>query len=90
MLSIEQLTEQIMLLSSSDRALLAQRIIESLSFDNDRYTEANSLFNEALRLAKLYQYRAAREKLRQAKQLFAAIGLDDMVEKCNRSINEIN
>lgn len=33
MLSIEQLTEQIMLLSSSDRAILAERIIESLSFD---------------------------------------------------------
>lgn len=57
---------------------------------DDRYIEANSLFNEALRLEKLYQYRAAREKLRQAKQLFAAIGLDDMVEKCNQAINGTN
>lgn len=134
MLSIEQLTEQIMLLSSSDRALLAERIIESLSFDigpvvratwlaeakmrgdeirssaiepisgeaalsqvieisrkiDDQYTEANSLYNQALRLTKLYQYREAREKLRQAKQLFAAIGLDDMVKECNKTINQMS
>ncbi|NJL22280.1 MAG: hypothetical protein HC895_17995 [Leptolyngbyaceae cyanobacterium SM1_3_5] len=57
---------------------------------DDRYAEANSLFNQAIRLTKLYQYREAREKLRQAKQLFAAIGLDDRVEKCDQAVNEIN
>lgn len=39
MLSIEQLTEQIMLLPTSDRALLAERLIESLSLDIDPATQ---------------------------------------------------
>ncbi len=40
MLSIEQLTEQIMSLPSAARALLAEKIVESLEFDTDSTTQA--------------------------------------------------
>lgn len=40
MLSIEQLTEQIMSLPSAARALLAEKIVESLEFDADPATQA--------------------------------------------------
>ncbi len=40
MRSIEQLTEEILSLPNADRVLLADRLVESLEFDNDSTVQA--------------------------------------------------
>jgi len=56
----------------------------------NRYEEANGLNNLGSVYKSSGQYWEALEKLQQAKQLFAAIGLDYMVERCETDINEVN
>jgi tetratricopeptide (TPR) repeat protein len=51
---------------------------------------ANSLFNQAHTFAKLGQSLWGLQKLQEAKQLYAALGLNHEVEKCNAAIYKFN
>jgi tetratricopeptide (TPR) repeat protein len=69
---------------------LYQHWLEISRKDGDLQGEAYGLNNLSTAYISLGQYQEGLEKLQQAKKLFAAIGLDDMVQLCDETINEIN
>ncbi|MEM9949632.1 MAG: tetratricopeptide repeat protein [Cyanobacteria bacterium P01_D01_bin.36] len=55
----------------------------------DRRGEASSQFNIGLACSKLKQKEVARTAFTEARQLYAALGFSEMVERCDRELNSL-